>query len=307
MCSNTVIERFTTAGEFLAALRPSSSRWLEEGKFQSSWVFRGHEDATWKLEPSAWRKATRETREFRSLQSSVTETEVERVKRDLQGPFDSYVSGTNRIQEIIAQKKFEFWQVRSFCSIVDELGFHVPGGPLVMDATFDFRSQRALDSPHYAMALAQHHGMKTRLIDWTRNPLVAAFFAAEAVKDGSGELCVWAFDRQALGKDCSWTEFWVPRSEIGYLHAQAGLFTFCPNADWRYLENGSWPVMQKDVVGRGEEVKPFKQLVLPWSEARELRRLLFAEFVSKAHLMPTYDNVREVLSKIRDDHENSKL
>ncbi len=38
-----------------------------------------------------------------------------------------------------------------------------------------------------------------------------------------------------------------------------------------------------------------KKLILPSSEAAELRRLLFAEGVSRAHLMPTLDNVRHTL------------
>ena len=41
------------------------------------------------------------------------------------------------------------------------------------------------------IALAQHHGLPTRLLDWTCNPLVALWFAFHNEINKSGERCVW--------------------------------------------------------------------------------------------------------------------
>jgi hypothetical protein len=49
-----------------------------------------------------------------------------------------------------------------------------------------------LNSPIEHLFLMQHHGIPTRLLDWTQNILVAAFFAVIDDQDKDGEL--WALN-----------------------------------------------------------------------------------------------------------------
>lgn len=155
-------------------------------------------------------------------------------------------------------------------------------------AVSHFDTSRLVDDWNW-LALAQHHGLPTRLLDWTYNPLVAAHFASQQSPRGKKAGVVYAMEVREFGYQDE-----LPDAVAGPFNIEKDLFLRTPTHIPRLK-------MQKGIFSvHSEPNKPFASKRVTKFEINAenkigFQRLLYNVGVDAGFLMADLDGLCSTL------------
>jgi len=303
-------KKLDSAKAVLLALDPAHGELWEESRrsvlVDRGWVFRGMWNANYDLRPTA-------------------------LRGNAFG--DPFVDGATPAE---IQRDLEDSALSNFCTSADQLGFHIPSDrpelrdPREAPVKYNPFQFPAINRLHMA-ALAQHYGVPTRLLDWSRKPLVAAYFAVKEVCDLTEapepkQCVIWALDGgfvQQLAKDDvregnrptgrgesrpTIILITAPTASNAHLAAQGGVFTLVQprSGDPHPLPDIDAVIQsleETDVPEGWRRKGPvLVKYTFPVKVARHLLRLLAANGIHAASVFPGLHSIRTMQEERKHFH-----
>jgi hypothetical protein len=298
MTSNVETKHCDTLDEFWDCISPIGDFFNRPGP-PLNFVYRGQSNSEWELIPRVFR----------------------------QDVIDKYKQGMlSTLKDHPGQAIFEYVLLAKFVDYCDSKGLAIPNDSPEFRRYFKWSTITMVHGsfsdgwPHDQaiplMALAQHHGVPTRLLDWSNNPYVASYFAAvSAITDSDFKeedriavfgLCLNRIpeygDRASPFYGAGMLQrVRVPGSTSVNLASQGGSFILVYNHG--RIGSAFTPDVSLESMISGDNKPLLKKVTLPKGLAGELLIRCGKFGVSAASLFPGYDGAaRSVLESIQAEN-----
>jgi hypothetical protein len=201
-----------------------SELYSDKGDIFTDYIYRGHKNYEWDLLPSVYRqKSEEELTEYQNRIRCYNSGNGPTQYREIQD-FSHFVKGIDALGLNTSNSSYKL--ISSLNQINKLNGTSTFGSSLL----FDFPEEDQLSE----LALAQHYGVKTRLLDFTENPYIALFFASESAfpfeflnKDKEEKIGIWVIPKLLIEaiKHVRFLKYIdVKKYQNKYISAQKGVF-----------------------------------------------------------------------------------